>query len=99
MGDREAGVRGGLVFKAHRRLYHSTLGLRVERLDGDNDRVTRLPWGVGWPTILKLTSEFCVNFGAKNEPGLATTVIPNRLKQSVPSQPGMVAQPAAGWVK
>jgi len=36
--------RGGLVFKAHRWLYHSTLGSRV-----GEDRVARLPWGVRLP--------------------------------------------------
>jgi len=29
VADRRLRFRGGLVFKAHRRLYHSTLGLRV----------------------------------------------------------------------
>jgi len=38
-----ARFRGGLVFKAHRRLYHSTLGSRV--IKKKKLRVTR--WGVG----------------------------------------------------
>jgi len=32
--DEEKRFRGGLVFKAHRLLYHSTLGLRVIRRTG-----------------------------------------------------------------
>ena len=46
--------RGGLVFKAHRRLYCSTLGLRViKKRRSSNDRLphdrlrTRLPFGEG----------------------------------------------------
>ena len=42
--------RGGLVFKAHRRLYHSTLGLRVikkKHLDAFLGRVVESAEGCG----------------------------------------------------
>jgi len=42
--------RGGLVFKAHRRLYHSTLGWRVIKKKKNQ----------------KKKSDLCVDFGAKS---------------------------------
>ena len=40
--------RGGLVLKAHRLLYHSTLGLRVIKKKGGNlaDKQVEMVWGV-----------------------------------------------------
>ena len=40
----EMRFRGGLVFKAHRWLYHSTLGSRVVKKKGEEEGNFETPW-------------------------------------------------------
>ena len=49
MGGNVKRFRGGLVFKAHRLLYHSTLGSKVIHKEGSN--VQRPTSGFGWAPV------------------------------------------------
>jgi len=54
--------RGGLVFKAHRPLYHSTLGSKVMKKKREEEHVKRrdvADHGLGMLFIYSLESEFC----------------------------------------
>jgi len=55
--------RGGLVFKAHRLVYHSTLGLRVIKKK-KKSREREFPAFKGFPVMVTTSAEFKVYRGA-----------------------------------